>query len=84
MKHSSAIFRTYVQYIYCPLPVHYSGKKSGHREGVGVLFLGKIFTTEMFKVKETPMTQHITYKRNQTVPVLTERAIKFLAFCICG
>lgn len=53
-------------------------EKSGHREGVGVLFLGKIFTTEMFKAKETPMTQYITYRRNQTVPVLIERLIKIL------
>lgn len=59
-------------------------EKSGHRNGVGVLFLGKIFTTEMLKVKETPMTQYITYRRNQTVPVLIERIIKIFVFCLRG
>lgn len=59
-------------------------EKSGHRNGVGVLFLGKIFTTEMLKVKETPMTQYITYRRNQIVPVLIERIIKILMFCLRG
>lgn len=59
-------------------------EKSGHWEAVGVLFLGKIFTTELFKVKETPMTQYITHRRNQTAPILVERIIKILVFCVCG
>lgn len=50
------------------------------------------FHNEMFKVKETPMTQYISYMldyileeiRNQIITVLIERIIKVLVFCICG
>lgn len=57
LKSSTALMRTYLKYIYGPLQIYY-GEKKIRSQGRSRSFVSwEDFRNEMFKVKETPVTQ---------------------------